>query len=43
MLSKQKRYSAAVDDLNVCIKAEPSNLQNYISKADYLRSLGQYQ
>ena len=39
ILSKQKRYHDAIEDLNRCIKLDPQNLQAYISKADCLRSI----
>ena len=42
ILSKQKRYYDAMEDLNKCMKLDPKNLQAFISKADCFRSLGQY-
>lgn len=42
ILSKQKRFYDAVEDLNKCIRYDPGNLQAYVAKADCLRSLGQF-
>jgi tetratricopeptide (TPR) repeat protein len=42
ILAKQKRFYDAIEDLNKCIKIEPTNMQAYVSKADCLRSLAQY-
>ena len=43
ILSKQKRFYDSVEDLNKCIKLDPDNIQAYISKADCLRNLTQFQ
>lgn len=42
ILSKQKRYYDAIQDLTKSIKYDPKNIQSYISKADCLRNLTQY-